>query len=490
MSSTIYYKFYSQKDISRLPFDGTGITVFDLKKDIININALGDGTDFQLKLYNPDGMEEYVDDTQVIPRSSTVIAKRAPATKSIHSNVNTGMRISNATRYVIGKPKIFKKLGTTNNTAATNTTVMNTLLRSGNSNISGNSGPVSEEDRIANMFANQEVQWEQTQKEMSQAVPIFHSKNSSAMQSSHIEAPPPPGYMCYRCGAKDHWIKNCPTNSNPNFEGKRIKRTTGIPKKFLKTVSIDPSTMSNEDIENVNLMITQDGKFVVQMEDDKTWEDYQRKKEQQGRNLDRDGQSHRFGNTGVYRRNYFSELPDDLRCPLTDGLIKDAVVTSQCCKKNVSRKVMEDALLESDFICPLCKKHDIYLDSLEPNEDLRRKVNAYIEEHASNVKSNGENTSTVNGANNVGTNSDSSGNVGNGNQPENNGTNKRKTATTTGTTNVETDSNGSNKKLKMPIVPPVPIPPFVFPMFPLPPFPPTNTLNGHMGNNNGNINNK
>ena len=66
MSSTIYYKFRSQKDTFRVGFDGTGITVFDLKREIINDNKLGDGTDFQLKIYNPDTLEEYEDDTTVI----------------------------------------------------------------------------------------------------------------------------------------------------------------------------------------------------------------------------------------------------------------------------------------------------------------------------------------------------------------------------------------------------------------------------------------
>lgn len=81
MSSTIFYKFKSQKDTSRILFDGTGITVFDLKRDIIQENRLGDGTDFQLRLYNPDTLEEYEDDSYVIPRSSSVIARRSPAVK-------------------------------------------------------------------------------------------------------------------------------------------------------------------------------------------------------------------------------------------------------------------------------------------------------------------------------------------------------------------------------------------------------------------------
>jgi protein MPE1 len=35
-------------------FDGTGISVFELKREIINQSRLGDGTDFELSIYNED----------------------------------------------------------------------------------------------------------------------------------------------------------------------------------------------------------------------------------------------------------------------------------------------------------------------------------------------------------------------------------------------------------------------------------------------------
>jgi hypothetical protein len=38
-------------------FDGTGISVFELKRDIIIKSGLGDGTDFDLAIYNEDGNE-------------------------------------------------------------------------------------------------------------------------------------------------------------------------------------------------------------------------------------------------------------------------------------------------------------------------------------------------------------------------------------------------------------------------------------------------
>lgn len=40
-----------------MEFDGTGISVFELKREIINKSGLGDGTDFDLFIYTDDSSE-------------------------------------------------------------------------------------------------------------------------------------------------------------------------------------------------------------------------------------------------------------------------------------------------------------------------------------------------------------------------------------------------------------------------------------------------
>lgn len=54
MTSSVHFKFKSQKEPSRVTFDGTGISVFELKREIINQNRLGDGSDFELAVYNEE----------------------------------------------------------------------------------------------------------------------------------------------------------------------------------------------------------------------------------------------------------------------------------------------------------------------------------------------------------------------------------------------------------------------------------------------------
>lgn len=57
MSSSVFFKFKSQKEPQQIKFDGTGISVFELKRDIIVTNRLGEGTEFDLAIYDPDTNE-------------------------------------------------------------------------------------------------------------------------------------------------------------------------------------------------------------------------------------------------------------------------------------------------------------------------------------------------------------------------------------------------------------------------------------------------
>ena len=50
-TSAVYYKFRSQREPQRLTFDGTGISVWELKREILLQNKMGKGTDFDLCVY-------------------------------------------------------------------------------------------------------------------------------------------------------------------------------------------------------------------------------------------------------------------------------------------------------------------------------------------------------------------------------------------------------------------------------------------------------
>ena len=158
-----------------MAFDGTGISVFELKREIITNNRLGDGTDFELLISSEDTNEgkshdgtayafcnictsdskldaEYDDDTSIIPRSTTVIAKRLPAVKAGRGG---------AARYVSGKmPQNAKNLHRIE--AAANKTPSS----SAPNGATAINGAQNEEERIAAMFKMGADQWAQQQQEM------------------------------------------------------------------------------------------------------------------------------------------------------------------------------------------------------------------------------------------------------------------------------------------------------------------------------------
>lgn len=49
-------------------------------------------------------------------------------------------------------------------------------------------------------------------------------------------APPPPGYECRRCGKSGHYIQNCPTNNDLNFEKNKVVESAPLQKVSFCTV--------------------------------------------------------------------------------------------------------------------------------------------------------------------------------------------------------------------------------------------------------------
>lgn len=173
MSSSVFFKFKSQKEPQRVTFDGTGISVFELKRDIISISRLGDGTDFDLAIYSVDNNDgehemydscnqhvltilEYDDDTSIISRGTTVVARRLPAAKP---------GAGRAARYVSGKMPVTAKNQHRVEASRTTSTkaVPSAAAPVDNQNM-------TEEEKIAAMFQAGGEAWEQQQQQMAKYV--------------------------------------------------------------------------------------------------------------------------------------------------------------------------------------------------------------------------------------------------------------------------------------------------------------------------------
>ncbi|GME74616.1 unnamed protein product [Ambrosiozyma monospora] len=255
--AVIYYRFKSQRPdkMSTIKFDGTGMTVFELKKEVIYANRLLTSTDTDIFLYHSEEQDtEYNDDNEVIPRSITVLVRRTSAGKKGKGNIQ---------RYITGKPRVNR--GGVQRAQVTTTAAQ----------LVPTVGPVtsvsvgqSEEDMINQILGQQSEQWAQQQAVMANATRVDSGR------SNRPDEKVPDYYICYKCGEKgQHHIRNCPKNNDPNWDGIRVKKTTGIPKSQLKTIE-NPTDI--DDLSNKNVMVTDEGKFVVAVADSKAWASYQK----------------------------------------------------------------------------------------------------------------------------------------------------------------------------------------------------------------------
>lgn len=380
MSSSIFYRGKSQKDSRQLTFDGTSLSVFEVKRDIMMQEKLGDGTDIDLEIYTPESMEsksfapsrsahfdstltcqEYDDDTTQIPRSTTVIFRRIPASRP---------GAERAARYVTGKMPVNAKnahrieqmpsAASRNNTPSTN--------------FASNSGKeMTEDEKLKAMLEMNSESWKADQAQLANK-PFVRSFNKS---SAAPDKPLPPGYTCHRCGEKGHWIQSCPTNNDPNFDNRpKFRRTTGIPRSMLEVIEKPDDVGEDGKIDVSKLppgvMYTSSGEWVIAKPDKAAWDQFQEKQKASA------DQAKEASADNVELRNR------GLECSIDKRLFVDPVKTP-CCNKTYCRDCVENALLDGDLTCPNCGEQ-LLLDKLETDEEAVKKVVQYEEEKQAEKK--------------------------------------------------------------------------------------------------------
>ncbi|KAJ7446755.1 DWNN domain-containing protein [Mycena latifolia] len=376
MASSVFYKFNSRKDESRVTFDGTGISVFDLKRDIILANNMGKANDFDLFIYDSSSNKEYTDDTEIIPRSSSVVVKRRPAARPGKGKASmyiagAGLSVPTSEPVQRGGPGAGSS-SWHKGAMSKRFDVKDEPLSSSVPKPSVSAKPAADDDEasaMAAMFQAQTANWEETQEKMSHAQRIYNTSRGTGFSRGgkpHTphQAPPqpdrplPPSYVCYRCGQKGHWIQDCPTNNDREFDHRpRIKRTTGIPRSMLKAVE-------NPNIAELGqgVMVTPDGGYVVAQPDSASWQKQVSRPK------------------GLTVAEVRERMPSDpsLVCPIDNKLFRDAVKTP-CCGTHYCEECIQTHLLERDFVCPNCAKKIASLDKLVTDKPMRTKVTDYIE---------------------------------------------------------------------------------------------------------------
>ncbi|KAF2308078.1 hypothetical protein GH714_034959 [Hevea brasiliensis] len=164
--------------------------------------------------------------------------------------------------------------------------------------------------------------------------------------SGLVKKIPPEGYVCHRCKVRGHFIQDCPTNGDPNYDCKRLRPPTGIPKSMLM-----PNRGGSYVLSSGATAVLQPNYHAFEKEI--------------------------FGCLPSKRSWSASDLPPELLCPLCKQVIKDAVLTSKCCFKSFCDKCIRVHLITSKLKC-VCGATNILTDYLIPNMTLRDTINCIV----------------------------------------------------------------------------------------------------------------
>ncbi|KAG5523827.1 hypothetical protein RHGRI_030727 [Rhododendron griersonianum] len=150
-----------------------------------------------------------------------------------------------------------------------------------------------------------------------------------------------------------HFIQHCPTNGDPNYDIKRVKPPTGIPRSMLMATPDGSYALPSGD---VAVLKPNEAAFEKEIE-------------------------------GMPSTRSVGDLPPELHCPLCKDVMKDAVLTSKCCFKSFCDKCIRDHII-SKSIC-VCGATNILADDLLPNKTLRDAINRILESNNSSAENAG-----------------------------------------------------------------------------------------------------
>lgn len=198
---SVRFKFKNEKEFTPVICDGFNISVKDLKREIVRHRHLGRTTDFDLEVYNHGDNQPFDNDDALIQKNTSLVIVRRPLPA--------------------GSQKVWEELP----------------VGSGHLGTAGSSGKkgdvlpfsksakddLSEEDKLSAMMSNSSEMYDQ--------------KNWIKYRGRGMHKPGP-HIKCHRCHQMGHFSPDCPL-ARSGFNGGELKKTTGIPRSFLKPASKD-----------------------------------------------------------------------------------------------------------------------------------------------------------------------------------------------------------------------------------------------------------
>ncbi|XP_026397248.1 E3 ubiquitin ligase PQT3-like [Papaver somniferum] len=302
---SIYYKFKSGKEFHSIPALSPFMSVLEIKDLIFQTKKFGHGKDSGLILTNPSTNEDYTDDSILIPRNSSVIVCRIPGLP--------GKSIVVKSKEQEEKEKEDEKI--------------KEICQQTISYVNANDGTTAVNSAHQRGFSNG----------------YMGGRPAMGQRRGLDWRIPPEGYTCHRCKVPGHYIQHCPTNGDPEYDVKRLRPPTGIPKSMLAETADGSYALPGG---SVAVLKPNEVAFEKLVE----------------------------GIPTISRR--VIDIPPELHCPMCKDVMRFAVLTSKCCFQSFCDGCIRGNII-SKSMC-LCGAR-ILVDDLIPNKTIRDTIDRYIE---------------------------------------------------------------------------------------------------------------
>ena len=218
MSGVVYFKFKSAISPDSVTFDGSFISVAELKNLIAARKGFGQGAGAELILTNPSSKEDYTNDTQQIPRQTTVHVRRVPTSKPRTLQAA-------APAVPVAAPSMAAKLVSAAPANGVSAAAADDFGADLYSEQAAASTADEEEARIRALQQGTAASWSQQVMQGGRGGRGRGRGGRAGRMPFSGSGPPPPGYFCNKCGQAGHWRDNCPNEG----EYKRVRAPAGIP---------------------------------------------------------------------------------------------------------------------------------------------------------------------------------------------------------------------------------------------------------------------
>ncbi|CAN0876598.1 E3 ubiquitin ligase PQT3-like [Linum grandiflorum] len=373
---TVKYKFLSAKDFSEIRFPGHYVSVADLKLEILNAkfkaksgdsssdrrhysnwNGLCLGNDHDLLIIDSQTNTPYFDESALLTNNSSVLLRRVPGDRKRRCLDTTTIEVKED-----GEP-----VSSSITAAAKPSTVVSQIPSSSKATTTEEIDDLDDDDFGGDVYAvpskavhapppKKSVDQDEENKKIRELVntPALGSWSQAAALSiltsnsrgfgwdsrkrkhPFSSLPPPNGYVCHRCGIKGHFIQDCPTNGDPNYDhSKRMRASAATPSAAAES------------------------EFDRQME---------------GISSCKAAAPATSNSSGG--GSYTVVVPPELHCPLCRRVMRDAVFVKRCCFRSFCEGCIKDRVANSKS-CACGAEANV--DDFVPNVTVRNMISSILQ---------------------------------------------------------------------------------------------------------------